>query len=323
MTASSQETFRSAAWTGTEFRIDELPIAEPGPGDVRVRIAACGVCVTEVHYVDGLYDGFNLPPRLGHEYGGLVEAVGPGVEGIEVGDAVGAVGSFGGFGEAVVAPAKDFLRISAGLPLHHSCFLEPVSACTKALRLGRIPFGGSVLVAGAGSNGLLLLQLARLSGAARVVVSEPNGERRALARQLGADEVLDPGEASVPDQVGGRPFQVAFETSGHPAALRECLDVVAAEGRAVMFGVSSDTARLELPLWGFHMSDAALVASMGYDHEATEVAAAILPRLEIEPLITDRFSLEGVADAFEAARNGTSLKSLVYPDQMGRAEGIE
>lgn len=314
MASSSQNTFRSAAWVGTEFRIDQLPIAEPGPGEVRVRIAACGVCVTEVHYIDGLYDGFNLPARLGHEYGGLVEAVGPGVEGIEVGDAVGAVGSFGGFGEVVVAPAKDFLRISPELPLHHSCFLEPVSACMKALRRGRIPFGGSVLVAGAGSNGLLLLQLARLSGAARVVVSEPSGDRRALAQQLGADEVLDPLETPVADQVTGRPFQVVFETSGHPAALRECLDVVGAEGRVVMFGVSSDTARLELGLWDFHMGDAELVASMGYDRAATEVAAAILPRLEVEPLVTDRFKLEGVTEAFEAARNGSSLKSLVYPE---------
>lgn len=311
--SDDQGTFRSAAWTGTEFRIDELPIAEPGPEEVRVRVAACGVCLTEVHYVDGLFDGFDLPERLGHEFGGVVEAIGPGVEGIEVGDAVGAVGSFGGFGEVVVGPADDFRKVSSGTQIHHASFLEPVSACVKAVRRGRIPLGASVLITGAGSNGLLILQLARLSGAAEVVVSEPNSDRRALAQRFGADQVVDPGDSPIAAQLEGRSFQVAFETSGHPAAVGDCLDVVAAEGRVVMFGVSRDTARLELPLWKFHMNDAALVASMGYDSEASRVAAALLPRLELESLISDRFELEGVADAFEAARRGDSLKSFVYP----------
>src|SRR5215510_3554653 len=132
------ETFRSAEWQGGEFRIRELPLPEPGPGEVRVRVAACGVCMTEVHYLQGYYDEFGLPSTLGHELGGVVEAVGEGVEGPAVG-AVGAVLAFGGFGGVVVAPADRFYPVPAGTPPHHASFVEPLSACVRAVRRGEIP----------------------------------------------------------------------------------------------------------------------------------------------------------------------------------------
>src|SRR5688500_4835962 len=137
MTARS--TYRSAEWTGTDFRIDDLPLPEPGPGEIRVDVAACSVCLTEVHQVDGYYDTFTIPGRMGHEYGGRVTAVGPGVDGFTVGMSVGAIGAFGGFGETVVAPAEKFLPIPDSVPIQHACFVEPVACCVKAVRRGRIP----------------------------------------------------------------------------------------------------------------------------------------------------------------------------------------
>lgn len=309
----AEGTFRSAAWRGSEFKIDTLPVTKPGPGEIRVRVVACGVCITEVHFIDGLFDGFDLPDRFGHEFGGEVDAVGAGVQAFKVGDAVGAVGSFGGFGEVVVDSEELFHGIPSEVPLHHACFLEPVSACVNAVKKGGVPFGESVLITGAGSNGLLILQLARLSGASPIIVSEPNPRRRALATECGADKVLDPSESTVADQLAGEAVNVAFETAGHPTAVRECLDVVSPGGRVVMFGVSSDTARLELPLWKFHMSEISLIATMGFDREATDIAATLLPRLQIEPLVSDRYQLDELATAFDAARSGDGLKALVYP----------
>jgi NADPH2:quinone reductase len=267
--------------------------------------------MSEVHFVEGLNDAFNVPPKLGHEFGGIVEAVGRDVSSLPVGTLVGNSASFGGFGEVVVAPWDWFQPIAPTIPPHHSCFLEPVSACIHAVQRSRIPLGASVIITGAGSNGLLILQLVRRSGAVRVVVSEPDERRRTLALQLGADEVVNPNGRSLREANSNRAVDVAIETSGRPSALQDCLDVVGNGGRVVMFGVSADSARLELPLFAFHLRDIELIASMGFAESAPPIAAAVLPTLELEPLITHQFGLDEVPAAFECARRGDGVKVLV------------
>src|SRR5207249_9147514 len=112
------------------------------------------------------------------------------------------------------------------LPPYYGCFLEPVACCLYAVRRGAIPSGGTVLVTGAGSNGLIIVQLARVLGAGTVVVSEPDAERRGLALSLGADEAFDPLTTSPAEALGGRDVEVAIETAGNPTALQNCLDAV-------------------------------------------------------------------------------------------------
>jgi len=305
---------RSAQWTGSAFEVEELVPAEPAPGEISVRVAACGVCVTEVHFVDGYYDAraFDIPPRMGHEFGGVVEAVGAGVD-IEPGTLVGAFGAMGGFGEVAVGRADLFRVVSSDLPPHLSAFLEPVSACVYAVRRARIRLGATVLVTGAGSNGLIILQLARRAGAARVIVSEPDPARRAFALELGADVALDPSETPIREALEGERVQVAIDSTGFVPALTDCLAALAGDGTAVMFGVSRNTARLELTLLDFHLRDLTLVASMGADDAASISSAALLPKLDLEPIISHRFSLNELDDAFAVARRGAGQKVLVFP----------
>jgi len=106
-------TFLAAEWTGTAggFRVRRFPIAPPGPGEAQVRVLACSVCLTEVHFTDGYYDELDAPARLGHEYCGVVTATGPGVSGLAEGDLVAGFDAFGGFGEMVTADAALFVPL--------------------------------------------------------------------------------------------------------------------------------------------------------------------------------------------------------------------
>jgi threonine dehydrogenase-like Zn-dependent dehydrogenase len=295
--------------------VRSVPLAPPGPGEVQVRVSACSVCLTEVHFTDGYYDELDAPARLGHEYCGFVAAAGPAVTSLAEGSLVAGFDAFGGFGEVVTAAAERFVPLPAGLPADRGCLLEPVSCCVYAVRRGAVPAGATVLVTGAGSNGLMIAAVARKAGAGRVIVSEPDARRRGLALALGADEALDPAGGSLTEALRDEVISVAFESAGSPVALQDCLDVVADDGRVVMFGVHRDTAMLRLPLYGFHFRNLSLIGSFGADRAAAGQAAGLLPELDLESLISHRFGLDEITAAFEAARSAAGLKVIVYPDR--------
>jgi L-iditol 2-dehydrogenase len=318
MSGPAGRSFRAAEWTASGFQVSDFPLAPPRRGEVQVRVSACGVCLTEVHFADGYYDELAAPARLGHEFCGLVEAAGPGVTGLAEGSLVAGFDSFGGFGEIVTGAAGLFVPLPDGLPAERGCLLEPVSCCVHAVRRGAVPPGATVLITGGGSNGLIIAQLARQAGAGQVIVSEPDASRREQALSLGADEVVDPAAGPLAEALRDRGISVGFESAGRPAALRDLLDVVADDGRVVMFGVHRDTAVLELPLYGFHFRNLSLVGSFGADREDAARAASLLPALELESLISHRFGLDDMASAFAAARSGSALKAVVYPHGFQR-----
>jgi threonine dehydrogenase-like Zn-dependent dehydrogenase len=303
---------RRAVWTGgREFRVEERPLPEPGPGEARVRVSACGVCMTEVHSLEGYFVLREPPFVLGHEWGGVVEAVGPGAESVAVGTAVVGAG-MGGYAEHAVVAAERLIPVPAGVPVEEAAFVEPLACLIAAVENGRVEAGASALVTGAGPMGLMLLQLVRQAGA-RVLVSEPSAPRRELAVRLGAEAAVDPTGQSLAEAVAaftdGRGVQSAFETAGHPAPLLQCVEALAERGTAVVVGVAPSTARLDLPLYPFHRRNLSLVGSYGGGDFAA--AARQLGRLELAPLVSHRFDLADIAAAFDVARGGRGLKVLV------------
>jgi L-iditol 2-dehydrogenase len=207
-------------------------------------------------------------------------------------------------------------------PPEEAVFVEPIACCLAAVEKARLPAGGVVLIAGAGPMGLILLQLARRAGAARVLVSEPNPDRRALAERLGADRAIDPRETpltgAVDEFTRGAGVDVAFDASGQPAALRDGVAAVAEFGTVVMVGVPPATAHLDLPLYSFHRRNLTLVGSYGAFAPST-VARAVnwLGQIELTPLISHRFGLADISTAFEVARQGSGRKVIVYPNSAG------
>ncbi|MCC6627727.1 MAG: zinc-binding dehydrogenase [Chloroflexi bacterium] len=310
---------RCAVWMGGNgFRVEERPTTAPGPGEVRVRLHACGVCLTEVHMTEGRLPQPEPPPRiLGHEWSGTVAAVGPAITGFDVGAPVAGLG-VGGFAEEVVVPAGRLFALPAGIPLDAACFVEPLACCVAAVAaagLGERPPAPTALVTGAGPMGLMVAQLAGAAGA-RVLVSEPIAARRELARRLGAVAVVDPTRERLADAVaaltGGAGVDVALETAGRPAPLADCLDALREGGVAVMVGVNSTEARLELPIYRFHRRNLTLRGSYGARGD-DDISAAIawLGRLDLVSLVSHRFGLSDIALAFDTARSGQGIKTLV------------
>ncbi len=307
---------RKATWiVGHGFEISTEPVPQPGPGEVRVQIRACGVCQTEVHAIDGLLVRTDIASMMGHEFSGEVVALGADVTGLEVGMPVACL-SRGGYSEQVVVPVDRLFPLPAGVPVQHGAFVEPLACIVAAVENAELPMGATVLLTGAGPMGLLTLQLAHRSRAARVIVSEPNPDRRALALRLGAEQAVDPHDeqvaAAVAAATGGVGAEVAFDSSGQPAALADCLRSVANGGRVVMIGVHPTAARLPLQLDDFHARNLRLIGVYG-GRGRFHAAVQWLGHLDIEPLIGRRFELADINTAFDVARSGRSLKVLVGP----------
>ena len=307
---------RYAVWTGgRDFHIEEQPVPEPGPGQVRVRVSACGVCMTEVHTIDGLIGKAKPPWVMGHEWGGVIDALGPDVSGLELGTAVACAGQRG-FSEYGVLAANRVFPIPAGVPAEESAQVEPLVCCVSAVECGELPPAASILVTGAGPMGLMLIQIARRRGATRVLVSEPNPDRRALALRLGADQAVDPRQTPVREAARaftqGAGVDVAFETAGNPAPLADCLASVKDYGMAVLVGVDPASARLDLEIYPFHYHNITLRASYGSTRNLGFAdAAKWLGQIDVASVVSHRFDLADIAAAFDVARTGRGLKVIV------------
>ena len=143
-------SFAAAEWTGSGFRLTSVPVTEPAAGEVRVRVSACGACLTEVHFVHGYYDELVAPPRLGHEFAGVVDAIGPEASGrpgghsgagLAPGDPAAGFDLFGGFAEQVTGPEAMFQALPPGLPADHGCFprSRSAAACRRSAGSARRP----------------------------------------------------------------------------------------------------------------------------------------------------------------------------------------
>jgi len=316
--AGLPNTMRAAIWKGDlRFKVESRPLPPPAPGEVRVRVDSCGVCLTEVHAAGDLLPAAPPPRLIGHEYGGVVSVVGPGVTGLAPGTPVACAGREG-YAEYSTLPAERLYPLPTGVPVEHAIFAEPMQRCLAAERCAQLPAGATVLITGAGPMGLMLLQIVRRRQGARVIVSEPNPTRRALALTLGAVHALDPRQSRLPEVVmditRGQGVAAAFEAAGNASALRDCLDAVGENGTVVLVGVAPTSTQITLDVYPFHRRNLRLVGSYG-DRVGVGFAAATrwLANVDLTPLISHRFALNQLPEAFEVARRGEGLKVVVRP----------
>jgi L-iditol 2-dehydrogenase len=329
---------RVATWRGeARFTIDEVPEPVAGPGEVVVAVRAAGICGTDVHTVQGLFP--RTPPMvLGHEYTGVVRAVGRGVGRRLVGRAVACEPSYGcgecaecdeervsqcprcvrvgGFAERVVLPASCVHPLPAGLDLVTAALAEPAACCLAGLEMFPLRRGATVVVVGGGIMGLLTLVLARRRGARRVILSDPIAERRGVARRLGATTVIDPQRESLRERVmaltRGRGAEVVCEAVGKPELVAEALALVRPGGTVELLGVSPKESRLPLQLWDVQYRELTLSGVFGRG-TAFRRALALLPKLGLKPLVTASFALEEIGQAFAHAAAGKGVKTVIVP----------
>jgi L-iditol 2-dehydrogenase len=305
-----------------DLRVDELPVPEPGPGELLVRVEGCGVCPTDVRkWLIGVNDG-EYPFNPGHEWVGRVERAGPGVDGWDPGTRVYG-DTYAGYAELAVLRVEPgpwsygALRLPDELPLERAVFVEPFADCLHAVRdQAGISPGDAAVVVGGGQMGLQLVLAGRLAGA-RVTCVEPLPERRALALELGAETALPPARW----EPAGDAAAVILSV-GAPGLVEPALRAAAPGGRVVLFAGFGDRGRAEVDLNRLHYQELALVGSEWIGtpprgrRERYEEALALLVSgaAPLERLVTARCGLDGLVEAFEAQRALRGLKTILVPD---------
>src|ERR1700675_4253534 len=331
--------------------VESVPIPEIGEGEVLFRVAACGLCGTDIKKI---HHGFIAPPQiLGHELAGTVVKAGRGVTKFKPGDRVvsfhhipcgncfycahklfsqcagykktGLTAGFdpngGGFAEYVRAMARiverGMVKIPADVSFEEATFVEPVNTCLKAVEKARVERGENVVVIGQGPIGLLLMLLAQRAGA-RVFTTDPMAERRAGSERLGATATLDPRACSVAEEVrkltSGRGADVVLVAVPIPAALSEALATARPGGRVLLFAQNGPHMKIEFAAAEIGVEEKEILGSYSAAVDRQEESANLVfsRALPVSALITHRFSLEEFGTALAlAARPNNSLKILI------------
>jgi L-iditol 2-dehydrogenase len=325
----------------------DVPTPTAGPGEVVVALAACGVCGTDLERLRGRYRSAG---RIGHEPAGRVREVGSGVPGLSVGDrvfvhhhvpcyecVVCARGDLtfcpnyqrtnidpGGFAEAFRVPAENVRRgavlpLGPGISWETGALLEPAGCALTAIhRSGLLP-QASVVVLGLGPVGLLYARLVRALGASWVGGTEISALRRAAAERGGIDAAIDPREegaaaAAVARATEGRGVDLAVVATGQPAVVRQATELVRRGGTVNLFGLPEPDSRLDVDLQALYLRGIRVVPSYATtEPEIAEVHRMVeTGRLRADDLVTHRFPLDRIADAFAtAARPADAVKVLV------------
>jgi len=336
---------KAAVWNDHgSLDVVERAVPDPRPGWIRIKVSAVGICGTDLHFYRG---SFPSPAGLlpGHEVGGLIDALGEGVQ-LPVGAAVAVepqsfcgecyqcrtgnhnrcpkrilfgVTGRGGCAEFATIPAYAAYVLPDGLPAAAGALAEPLAVCVRGLRRGRIQFGQRIVILGAGTIGLMSLLAARAAGAGDILVTARYPVQQRAAQALGADAVFD-NVGALNDHLGGAPVDCVIETvGGRAATLTEAVNLVRPGGMVLMLGVFDGAT--QIPALDFSTKEVTMVGSNCYGRSGsqTDFASALdLLRQNLEPLtalVTHRFALDQVNQAFTAAadKNSGSIKVHLIP----------
>lgn len=347
---------RAALFLGpNEMELREVPRPAAGPGEVLVKVAACAVCGTDLRILGGGKTRGVVPPRvLGHEIAGEVVALGEGAgqhTPVKVGQRVTAVPGIpclacrfcntghenlcrrrsalgyrydGGFAEYMAVPAAG---VSAG-GLHlvadslsdaEAALAEPLACVVNGQRKSDVRLGDVVLVIGAGPIGLMHSQLSRLTGARKVLVSEPAADRRALAARLGATRAIDPTQEDlaniVKEETDGDGADVVVAAIGVTGIVNQLLAVARPGGRVNLFAGYSGTGEATIEANLIHYGELIVTGTSGCTREDFRQALGLLTsgQMDVRPLVTHHFPLEQIDDAFQTTRSGAGLRVVVEP----------
>ena len=319
----------------------------PAPDEIKLRIAAAGICGTDLHILDGNWPCM-VPVVVGHEFCGTVVEVGSRVTTLKTGDRVlgsnpvrtcGAClhcrhgNSFmcparvsagymvdGAFAEYFCIPALQCHLLPSQVSFRQAALGEPLAVAVRAvLERSMVRPGDTVLVSGPGCVGLLTAQLAQMSCARVIVAGIDRDERRlAFARELGVYRTVNISHedlvAAIRDCTKGEGVDIAYECAGVPASAALCLDATRKEGRVVLVGIPSASVQMELHK--ITLKELQVVGSYGYVWKSWQRAIELLARHSVKTaeLISHEFPLRHFDSAFMAARNGSAVKVIFSPE---------
>lgn len=263
---------KSAVFYGKgDLRVEEIKKPKAGVGEVVVKVMACGICGTDIHIYEGDEGAAATPPGtvLGHEFAGVVTEIGENVRNIKIGDRVcvdpnklcgecyyckSAVGHFcenmigigttinGGFEEYCAVPQSQVYKIADTTTFEEAAMTEPVACCMHGIDLCNIKTDDTVAVIGCGMIGLIMLQLAKTAGAAKLIALEPNDKKREFAKKLGADICIDPlneNVAEILEKNGIVRITKVIECVGRTSTMKQAIELAGKKSTVMFFGLTA------------------------------------------------------------------------------------
>lgn len=331
------------------FAVEDVPIPEPGPGEVLVKVAFCGICHSDLSLINGTFPAMRPVVTQGHEASGTIAKLGPDVTGWAEGDRVVvaagrpctqcancrrgnvtnclaiqlmAFAYDGAWAEYTVAQAAGLTRVPDNVPLEQAAILaDAVSTPFGAVvRTGKVGIGESVGVWGVGGVGTHIVQLARLVGAAPVIAVDVKPAVLERAVELGADHAFDARDERLSEKIaeltGGRKLDVAFDAVGLASTFEQALDNLTVGGRLVAVGMSAEPACVGSTSM-FALTQKQVLGHLGYQNVDIETLATLVSRgrLDISRSISDVVSLEDIAVGIERldSQEGNPIRILVQP----------
>jgi len=328
-----------------QFRITDFPKPELKTDEVLVKVAACGLCGTDLHILKGEFPS-TFPLIPGHEFSGTVVAVGSEIKDVAVNDRVcvdpniycyqcrfcrqGAVHLCenlfpigvkrnGGFAELCAVPRSQVYLLPKHVTFDEAALIEPLSCVLHGIELANIRPGCTVLILGGGAIGGLLLQLARVAGAGQIIVSEPIPERRKLLLELGADAAVDPvGEDPVRlvHKLAPAGADVVFEAAGLARTARQTFSMTKRGGTIVFFGVVAPQEKIDISPYELFINEWTLRGSFINPYTvqpAIDLLAA--GRINVKPFISHQFPLEKFQTALDTFGRPDSYKIQLVPSK--------
>lgn len=326
------------------YELIQTTIPEPEEGEVLIKVDSCGLCGTDVHIYQGKFFA-SYPVIIGHEISGHVEKTGTGVSGLTEGTPVVVnpnmhcgvcppcrqgkihlcqnllnvgVRVNGGFAQYVKVNHKYVHSVSFHTDLEVACLTEPVSCCVHGVDRAGIKSGDEVLILGAGSIGLIILQLVKLQGVSKVIVVDPVEEKRELAQKLGADFVFDPDKEDIfssTKQVFSHLPQAVFECVGKNRTMHISWQLVGPGGSVVWFGVADPEESVPIKPYEMFRKELTIVGSFINPYTTRRAVRLIeAKKLRLKQLVTHRFSLEQFSQAlYTFEKDESRIKIVMKP----------
>ena len=328
------------------LKIEDIPVPQIGPDQILVKVAACGVCHTDLHYIEHGVPTFKKPPIvLGHEASGIVEEVGRDVSNVTQGQRVlipavltcgrckfcrlgrenicadmKMLGNHfdGAYAEYVAVPAKDVLDLPESIPLEESSIIaDAISTPYHAVKnRARVQPGDTVVVFGCGGVGINAVQMASAAGG-YVIAVDINERKLQWASEFGAAETID---ASQVDRVSkevkkltGGGADIAMEVIGNPRTIEEAFESVRVGGRLCVVGYTHEA--ISIVAGKIMFKELEVVGSLGcrpVDYVSL-IRMVVQGKIDVKRQVTHRFKLEEISQAFEVMKEGVSLRSIVVP----------
>jgi L-iditol 2-dehydrogenase len=329
-----------------EVEIIDRAEPQPGPGEVRVRVAAVGVCGSDTHYFDhGRIGSYvvEAPLVLGHEASGVIDAVGAGVDADRVGQRVsiepgvpcrsceqclagrynlcrrmrfhatppidGSLAELVVIHQAFAHPVPDTVSDEA------AALLEPLSVGLWSARKAEVGVGSRVLVTGAGTIGLVAVQVALAAGAVEITVVDVNDDRLSVAAELGATRTINPAVEDVAAALGESAPGALIECTGHAGVTQQAVRALAPAGRAVLVGMGGD--EVTLPLSTIQERELVVTGTFRYANTwPTAIGLAAAGRVHLDRLVSSRHTLDQTAEALVAGRaDPKAIKAVILPQR--------